>query len=357
MWLEQLRALCTKADVPLVFDEVYTGFRMAVGGAQQYYGVYADMVAYGKTLGGGMPVRHPPAKTSPPRNHQRNDHAPTQTAPPPTSHRHPSTTDRSGSRWRQSGALTPSPRKFGLSSSVPMPEGACVPSRYSFCLVTALPPQPNQPRHQDTIQTPFAHPLQVGVVCGKRKLMARFDPDHPLRVSYVIGTFAAAPAILGPMAAFLEFVTSPVAQVRHCAHRAHTARLLPLWPPTPEAVQLNSHQKTCLARWPFRVRRIGRGAGTCPDPCSHALSLRSPIPTRHALSLRSSVLTPLLTPSSTPPPPLTLRRTPSRTPPPTHRPALLPSPLPSPLDPSPPFTLHPSPPLDSPRRSTSAARC
>lgn len=110
MWLEQLRALCTKADVPLVFDEVYTGFRMAVGGAQQYYGVYADMVAYGKTLGGGMPV---------------------------------------------------------------------------------------------------------GVVCGKRKLMARFDPDHPLRVSYVIGTFAAAPAILGPMAAFLEFVTSPVAQEKY----------------------------------------------------------------------------------------------------------------------------------------------
>jgi glutamate-1-semialdehyde 2,1-aminomutase len=61
---------------------VYTGFRMAPGGAQEYYGVNADMVVYGKTLGGGMPV---------------------------------------------------------------------------------------------------------GVVCGKKELMRRFDPEHPLRVSYVIG--------------------------------------------------------------------------------------------------------------------------------------------------------------------------
>ena len=39
IWLEKLRALCTDVNVPLLFDEVYTGFRMAVGGAQQYYGI------------------------------------------------------------------------------------------------------------------------------------------------------------------------------------------------------------------------------------------------------------------------------------------------------------------------------
>ena len=82
IWLKTLRKLCTDCDVPLMFDEVYTGFRMAPGGAQEYYGVNADMVVYGKTLGGGMPV---------------------------------------------------------------------------------------------------------GVVCGKKELMRRFDPEHPLRVSYVIG--------------------------------------------------------------------------------------------------------------------------------------------------------------------------
>ena len=40
--------------MPLLFDEVYTGFRMAPGGAQEYYGVDADVVVYGKTLGGGL---------------------------------------------------------------------------------------------------------------------------------------------------------------------------------------------------------------------------------------------------------------------------------------------------------------
>jgi glutamate-1-semialdehyde 2,1-aminomutase len=55
-WLHSLRSTCTACDVPLVFDEVYSGFRMAPGGAQEYYDVEADMVVYGKTLGGGMPV-------------------------------------------------------------------------------------------------------------------------------------------------------------------------------------------------------------------------------------------------------------------------------------------------------------
>jgi glutamate-1-semialdehyde 2,1-aminomutase len=55
-WLQQLRTVCSDAGVPLVFDEVYTGFRLASGGAQEYFGVKADMVVYGKTLGGGLPV-------------------------------------------------------------------------------------------------------------------------------------------------------------------------------------------------------------------------------------------------------------------------------------------------------------
>ncbi len=40
----------------LIFDEVFVGFRLAPGGAQEYFGVHADMVTYGKTLGGGLPV-------------------------------------------------------------------------------------------------------------------------------------------------------------------------------------------------------------------------------------------------------------------------------------------------------------
>ncbi|KAH8052548.1 N2-acetyl-L-ornithine:2-oxoglutarate 5-aminotransferase [Aureococcus anophagefferens] len=53
-WLHQLKKVCNASDVPLLFDEVYTGFRMAPGGAQEYYGVDADVVVYGKTLGGGL---------------------------------------------------------------------------------------------------------------------------------------------------------------------------------------------------------------------------------------------------------------------------------------------------------------
>jgi glutamate-1-semialdehyde 2,1-aminomutase len=55
-WLERLRAVCTERSIPLIFDEVFVGFRLAPGGAQQYFGVRADMVTYGKTLGGGLPV-------------------------------------------------------------------------------------------------------------------------------------------------------------------------------------------------------------------------------------------------------------------------------------------------------------
>ena len=82
-WLRQLREVCTAYDIPLIFDEVYTGFRLSPGGAQEYFNVQADMVVYGKTVAGGMPI---------------------------------------------------------------------------------------------------------GVVCGKHKLMRRFDPAHPMRIAYVIGT-------------------------------------------------------------------------------------------------------------------------------------------------------------------------
>lgn len=55
-FLQKLRALCDKNNALLIFDEVITGFRLAIGGAQEYYGVTADLVTYGKIIGGGMPV-------------------------------------------------------------------------------------------------------------------------------------------------------------------------------------------------------------------------------------------------------------------------------------------------------------
>src|SRR5277367_4633110 len=55
-WLKQLRAVCTERGIVLIFDEVFVGFRLAPGGAQDYFGVRADLVTYGKTLGGGLPV-------------------------------------------------------------------------------------------------------------------------------------------------------------------------------------------------------------------------------------------------------------------------------------------------------------
>jgi glutamate-1-semialdehyde 2,1-aminomutase len=55
-WLKELRKVCTERQIVLIFDEVFLGFRLAKGGAQAYFGVKADMVTYGKTLGGGYPV-------------------------------------------------------------------------------------------------------------------------------------------------------------------------------------------------------------------------------------------------------------------------------------------------------------
>lgn len=55
-FLQGLRDLCDKYGALLIFDEVITGFRLGVGGAQEYYGVRADLVTFGKIIGGGMPV-------------------------------------------------------------------------------------------------------------------------------------------------------------------------------------------------------------------------------------------------------------------------------------------------------------
>jgi glutamate-1-semialdehyde 2,1-aminomutase len=103
-WLRRLRAVCTACGIPLIFDEVYTGFRLGPGGGQEYFGVDADMVVYGKTVAGGLPI---------------------------------------------------------------------------------------------------------GVVCGARALMRRFDPERPMRLAYVVGTFSAHPAVMGAMNEFLRWVTEP----------------------------------------------------------------------------------------------------------------------------------------------------
>jgi glutamate-1-semialdehyde 2,1-aminomutase len=55
-WLKELQQVCTERGIVLIFDEVFLGFRLAQGGAQEYFGVQADIVTYGKTLGGGFPV-------------------------------------------------------------------------------------------------------------------------------------------------------------------------------------------------------------------------------------------------------------------------------------------------------------
>jgi glutamate-1-semialdehyde 2,1-aminomutase len=55
-WLAQVRKVCTERGIVLIFDEVFTGFRLAWRGAQEFYGIQADLVTYGKTLGGGLPI-------------------------------------------------------------------------------------------------------------------------------------------------------------------------------------------------------------------------------------------------------------------------------------------------------------
>ncbi len=55
-YLQHLRALCTRHGALLIFDEVMTGFRVALGGAQAHYGITPDLTTLGKIIGGGMPV-------------------------------------------------------------------------------------------------------------------------------------------------------------------------------------------------------------------------------------------------------------------------------------------------------------
>jgi len=55
-WLHDLRRVCSERGIVLILDEVMVGFRLAHGGAQEHFGLRADLVTYGKTLGGGLPV-------------------------------------------------------------------------------------------------------------------------------------------------------------------------------------------------------------------------------------------------------------------------------------------------------------
>ena len=55
-WLKRLRQVCTEQNIVLIIDEIFIGFRIAAGGAQEYFEVRADLVTYGKTIGGGLPI-------------------------------------------------------------------------------------------------------------------------------------------------------------------------------------------------------------------------------------------------------------------------------------------------------------
>ena len=55
-WLQRVRELCSEYGAVLIFDEVKTGFRLAHGGAQEYFGIRADLAAYAKAMGNGFPV-------------------------------------------------------------------------------------------------------------------------------------------------------------------------------------------------------------------------------------------------------------------------------------------------------------
>ena len=63
-FLQGLRDLCDQYGALLVFDEVMTGFRVAYGGAQAYFGVIPDVTTLGKVIGGGLPVGWPTAPRS-----------------------------------------------------------------------------------------------------------------------------------------------------------------------------------------------------------------------------------------------------------------------------------------------------
>lgn len=55
-WLKEVREVCTARGIVLILDEIFVGFRLAARGAQEYFGIQADLVTYGKTIAGGLPV-------------------------------------------------------------------------------------------------------------------------------------------------------------------------------------------------------------------------------------------------------------------------------------------------------------
>jgi len=55
-WLTRLAEICRERGIVLILDDVFTGFRLARGGAAEYFGIRPDLVTYGKTLGGGLPI-------------------------------------------------------------------------------------------------------------------------------------------------------------------------------------------------------------------------------------------------------------------------------------------------------------
>jgi len=109
-WLLKLRDTCHELGIVFFFDEVFTGARLARGGAQEYFGIQADMLALGKTFGGGQPI---------------------------------------------------------------------------------------------------------GLLAGPRRLMNRMDPNAPVRVAYVVGTFSAAPLTLGAQNRFLKWLLSDEAKLAY----------------------------------------------------------------------------------------------------------------------------------------------
>lgn len=107
-WLRTLKKTCQENGILLIFDEIYIGFRCHPRGAQAYYGVDADIVTYGKSVGGGSPV---------------------------------------------------------------------------------------------------------GVVCGRKDVLERSDPEHPMRVAFLVGTFAGHPTVMGQMNQALKFFLQPEEQI------------------------------------------------------------------------------------------------------------------------------------------------
>lgn len=55
-WLQEIREVCSERGIIMIMDEIFVGFRFAYRGAQEYFSVKADMVTYGKTVGGGLPI-------------------------------------------------------------------------------------------------------------------------------------------------------------------------------------------------------------------------------------------------------------------------------------------------------------